>query len=381
MITKDKREKVFLLLMISLLYFSSSFFWMMSRYKIETYLFIFLIPLFIILNFKETRKRIKLLFSSFLLIFLVSFPFYLFLKCSNNFWLGSPSMALPYFDNLQIDAFGIEKNRFYFESEKITPLLLVGSTSFSNINSLLNSFEQFKRNNVLLENLSISHLSLLVLILLLSYLSVFNKDIGKKIIFVITLLFFSLLSFLKIVDIWVYFTYVNFLFEAILLYLLFKFGKNKKTTIYLLALILELILLAPSISGYYSRHKDTAFAVNQLKEARTYFGENDIYAISNRRYEVGNYLDIKLLGNQQRGFDFLTNPDQNWDYLYNSFTNKDVLVFREELGTRGLTHVINCRFGVSNGKYDEAIIFFERNGLIKKEFENNIISIYRIVDI
>ncbi|MDD5639139.1 MAG: hypothetical protein PHO28_04540, partial [Candidatus Pacebacteria bacterium] len=414
---KEKSLYKFLIPVFTLFYFSSGFFRLTARYKIEaiTYLLILLmfylftrkksiksfyffsflvgitialkqlyltflafIPLYVFLKFKSLplKKKIKHLFFSLCLVFLTAFPFYLVMKASTNFFLGVPSMRIPYLDDIKISLPNVEKTKFYYQSENFNENLRMINRSLARpSNSLFSIITSFTRRNTLTNFMPMA-IYLLIFLLLTLY---FRKKMKMEMIFCLALIVLAILSYEKVVHIWTYFVYANFIFDALFLGCLFLYFKEKlktKKPIYLLMAALMLFSIPGAMNNNVNQSHNK-LTVKKLKEARNYVDQST-FALSSRPYETGDYLNIKTIEAQQENFDYLTDPNKSWDRLYQSFLAKnpnEFLFYSQEMG---INTVIEYKLIKRGGKFPDPVKFFKEKNLLKEIVNNESVSIYQI---
>ena len=414
---KEKSLYKFLIPVFALFYFSSGFFRLIARYKIEaiTYLlilvmfylftrkkgiqsfyffsflvgitialkqpyltFLAFIPLYVFLKLKNLplKKKIKHLFFSLCLVFLTAFPFYLVMKASTNFFLGVPSMRIPYLDDIKISLPNVEKTKFYYQSENFNENLRMINRSLAKpSNSLFAVITSFARRNTLTNFMPMA-IYLLIFLLLALY---FRKKMKMEMIFCLALIVLAILSYEKVVHIWTYFVYANFIFDALFLGCLFLYFKERlktKKPIYLLMVALILFLIPGAINNNVNQSHNK-LTVKKLKEARNYVNQST-FALSSRPYETGDYLNIKTIEAQQKNFDYLTDPNEAWDRLYQSFLAKnpnEFLFYSQEMG---INTVIEYKLIKRGGKFPDPVKFFKEKNLLKEIVNNESVGIYRI---
>lgn len=414
---KEKSLYKFLIPVFALFYFSSGFFHLIARYKIEaiTYLlilvmfylfsqkkslesfyffsflvgitialkqpyltFLAFIPLYVFLKLKNLSlgKKIKHLFFSLCLVFLTAFPFYLVMKASTNFFLGVPSMRIPYLDDIKISLPNVEKTKFYYQSENFNENLRMINRSLAKpSNSLFAVITSFARRNTLTNFMPMA-IYLLIFLLLALY---FRKKMKMEMIFCLTLIVLAILSYEKVIHIWTYFTYANFIFNILFLGFLLSYLKDRhksKEIIYLL-LITFMLLSIPGITANTANRSHNKLAIEKLKEARKYLDKNT-FALASRLYEIGNYLDIKVIGEQRQNFDYLNEPNKTWNDFYQSFLEKEPENFLFYSQQMGVNTVIKYKLVKPSEDFSNSVRFFEEKNILKKILDNESIGIYQI---
>ncbi|MDD5639033.1 MAG: hypothetical protein PHO28_03975, partial [Candidatus Pacebacteria bacterium] len=111
--------------------------------------------------------------------------------------------------------------------------------------------------------------------------------------------------------------------------------------------------------------------------ARNYVNQST-FALSSRPYETGDYLNIKTIEAQQKNFDYLTDPNEAWDRLYQSFLAKnpdEFLFYSQEMG---INTVIEYKLIKSGGKFPDPVKFFKEKNLLKEIVNNESVGIYQI---
>jgi len=409
---KDRKTHLIFISSLLALFFSSSLFYLLLRYKIESFLFliifssmaifsknietdkkIFLVSFFIGIgiSLKQTslifllvipivwyayykfRKFDKLLIG-LIIVFLTSFPFYLANKAATNYFSATPSVKFPIIDGLKINLKNVEKTKFYFENLSVNKFRNNGSYSFKN--NYQKALSNFLFRNSLLNKLGLPFL--IVSIFLIRCFFLFKKERGK--IFTLLLLStFSLISFIKIIKIWTYFTYANFLLELTFFYFWFKFLKKYNTKyLYLLSAIIVISSMGQAKS-IYKTIKNANKRVNYLVQYKNYVPENS-YVLTNRPYEIGYYFPVKVISSQYRGFDYLSEGDKDsrWYFLEKTFFEKKDS-FLNTAKERGIGYVILMNSAGSKFiDYQESVNHFKNADQLNTVLENKMVSIYQL---
>jgi hypothetical protein len=268
----------------------------------------------------------------------------------------------------------VEKNKFYYQSENyISNLQMMDS-----INSEGNLFETIKRvitskNFVKVFGISFSILALFISIIL------FTEKSKITLIFPLILISLALISYTKVNHIWTYYLYVNFFIDILLFGYLFKYLNNNKFNKMILILLLAVVFI-PALNTTLNLHKEYLngnMKIEKLKEAKAYVGDN-VFALSNRTYEIGDYLNIKVIASQKNKFDYITDNNLDWDQMYQSFINNNTKSFIEYSEKMQINHVIIYKIISPNKEYFDSVKFFEKNGVLTKTFGNEALELYVI---
>jgi hypothetical protein len=413
--------KLFLIVIVSAVFFSSSFFYVLLRYKIETFLFLFILimiyslvrkrlvgnwvfvyyfSLAIIFALKQhgllllpflftplfilKKDRVKIFLLALVLILLLSFPSYLVMKASSNYFLGSPIMKLPFLDNLNINFDSIPHNKFYvpgsFGEEGMPPLNQLGNNGLS-LESLSSSFKIFEGANWLLFSFKI--MFPILLILFIFFFLRFKED-RLLIITLLILILLSVFAYIKVINIWLYFIYVNFLFETTFFYFIVKLlersnFKSKRLIVCFIIILVVILSANLAIEKAYSVQRVNNQNIKGIIEMKKFVPEN-FYAMGNRAYEFSYYYDKPFLLEQQEDIDFTSeaNFDEEWDGVYSEFLDRNDS-FLDPLKVRGINHLIFVKTLKGYDKSTESyLIHLEDTLLIKKSFENEVIVCYQI---
>lgn len=447
---KKKSYNLLLLAIFSAIYFSSFFFYTILRYKIETFMFFYAVVLlylfckaeknyktlilfsffiavqislkqfgfiflpFIILfafwNKNSLKQKLKWLFLGLLIIFLISTPFYAVMKASTGFFTGVPSMSLPYLDNLNINVGGIKCGGLCLESDSLKQLqqeglheeqeiglvnesiennaLVVNNLEIFNKESILFAYSQFKKGSWMLGSLQISFAIFWILII---FLSIYFKEYKSQTLFIVLLVILSLFAYIKVSSIWTYWESASFLFEILTFSFLIYLAviiKNKRLQIAIFCILIILTLfvsIIPSYNNIYLPQKANNNIIEGILKAEPFIPEN-FYAISNRGYEEGYYLDRPILIKQVRSVDYIIEKDKNSEDIWQSFLDKDEFTFINLSRTKGINYIFfvknirNAGLGSKDIRpaFIESLRYLEEKGVIEKTYENNEVEVYSI---
>jgi hypothetical protein len=439
---KKKNYNLALLVIISAVYFSSSLFYILLRYKIETFLFFYAIVLlylfceaeknyktlilfsffiavqislkqfgfiflpFIILfafwNKDSLKQKLKWLFLSLLIIFLISAPFYVVMKASTGFFTGAPSMRLPYLDDLNIKINGINCGGLCLDSNNLKQpqqeglseeqeLAMINESAENNKSaannlerfnrrslnetSLLSSYNQFKKGSWMLSSLQIAFIIFWMTII---YLFIYFKEYRLQTAFVFLLVIISLIAYVKVAGVWLYWESASFLFEILFLSSIIYFISVlncKRIQIIALSSILILILISSLTLSYdniYAKQKLNQQRMEGVLEATNYIPQ-DSRVLSNRGYEPSYYLKVSIINDKM---------------LSSSFFEKNETMFLSMYGERDIDFILFIKNIANQGVgsedirplFKESLSYFENKSIIKREYENEEVAIYRLAE-
>ena len=433
---KNKSYNLILLVVFSAIFFSSSFFYTILRYKIETFLFfdavillylfsrkkqnisililfslfvgaaiaskqfgfIFL-PLIFILPFFDTiplKKKLQKLFIGLVIIFLIIAPFYIVLKASTGFFTGVYSMNVPYLDNLKIKLKDISCTGICQElinpNEKVkldqlkANLVKNDGHKFS-MTSLIASYQQFINGVWMTRSLP----GLILLGTFFAGLFFYLNRKRRQISFMLILVPLSLFAYIKIASIWTYWLYASFLYEILIFFIIISLAVNLKNNALKITctLVLLVLVLIPSSSSTYQNIYLGRIAgqkvISGILGARQFI-PNNFYALSNRATEPSYYFDKPFLIEQAMGRDYLIEKDKNSNNIWQSFWDKNQSVFIDSTKIRKVNYVLFIKNIRDEGAGDtdirpafkESLAYFEKSGIIKKGYENSEVAIYKI---
>ncbi|MBN2094791.1 MAG: hypothetical protein JW727_01985 [Candidatus Aenigmarchaeota archaeon] len=412
------------LILTSVLFLGSAFFYAILRYKMETFwwlfglfiiylayladtkkysnrplglMFIFgaamiafkqigllVIPLLGLISLyiisRRGLKNVNLLLGLWLILAVLCAPFYLAMFESTGSLLGNPTQKVPVIDKMELNLFDVPKTAVYYKTDITPEGYSSEEVQSEDLNEIYDNLSDPRQMGLPIQG------AMILALIAFSLLVLLRKRLELLLISILATILLSILGFLKLGGaIWFYFMNSNFL--ILLLILIFTAVSLDKAKSFishrLLAIISALVVVVFLISSFplaqntYLRFEKNKQMTDDVKSIILPEGN----ALSNRAYEFAYYLDKKIYVGERKYIDYVEdNPESiRINSGYAAFMEKNLSGFDKFANEYNLTSLVLAKWqsGYKALRANQTM-FLEESGRLNKTYESSQVVVYDI---